>query len=665
VPANKEVAAMSRIGRAGGSAALIALLPVAILADEFRLTPLDDFEDASPWVKGDPNTDLTQKDAAVAPSTDIVKQGKQSLAFMISVNWTPRPGEQYAKGWPMISRIFEEPRDWRAFDRLQFWLYTETEDQLPGDRVLRCGVQHAGEEVRDGDWYTLPGIRRNEWQLMSVPFDPGLDWTDVTGVFFYVAEQWYRDGDRVTFYIDDMQLAARTRPALRSFSATSRIFPRGARVGLSLSLEGDPEGSQLRWQITDPAGRPEAAGETALEGKQVDLRLEVPGLPAGGHYLSVEPVGLDGQGEAPERQFLRTLQQGKRTYLSLITFYTPWLLKADPQQLAVLNDSAYAGVAIPLWGGYYTGPVPEYEELGPKLKEVREALKIDPWPWVFLNRFIGAPEDARGHAGSNADNIDYFRRINILDLDNETGARSDMMAIWRLAVRAAKEWGSPGIVLDMEAYSNYPAYQVSYVAERRGEPVADVIAKCEAVGADLARICEEEYPECIVWSLFSRLDRSARLPGYPGPVYPTVGHMTLGFLKYAKEHAVPCKYLCGGEVTVGYYNPNVEALKGNIARRDANMSPVLARFPDHLFLAGTISPYHDHTILTSWIKDRAGDEPELRTIADFQPMFRTLFDAYDWVWVYASSAGKTVPYNPENSRLYSEVLSAALDEATR
>ena len=74
--------------------------------------------------------------------------------------------------------------------------------------------------------------------------------------------------------------------------------------------------------------------------------------------------------------------------------------------------------------------------------------------------------------------------------------------------------------------------------------------ECEAVGADLARICQEEYPECIIWSLFSRLDRSTRLPGYPGPVYPTVGHMTLGFLEFAKEHDVPCKYLCGGEVTV-------------------------------------------------------------------------------------------------------------------
>jgi len=38
-----------------------------------------------------------------------------------------------------------------------------------------------------------------------------------------------------------------------------------------------------------------------------------------------------------------------------------------------------------------------------------------------------------------------------------------------------------------------------------------------------------------------------------------------------------------------------------------------------------------------------------------------LFDAYDWVWIYASSAGKTQPYNPENNKRYSRVLKAALD----
>jgi hypothetical protein len=46
-------------------------------------------------------------------------------------------------------------------------------------------------------------------------------------------------------------------------------------------------------------------------------------------------------------------------------------------------------------------------------------------------------------------------------------------------------------------------------------------------------------------------------------------------------------------------------------------------------------------------------------------MFRTLFDAYDWVWVYAASAAQTAPYDPQNNRRYSDLLRAALLEARR
>ena len=91
----------------------------------------------------------------------------------------------------------------------------------------------------------------------------------------------------------------------------------------------------------------------------------------------------------------------------------------------------------------------------------------------------------------------------------------------------------------------------------------------------------------------------------------------------------------------------------------------LSTYPNHFRLAGTISPYHDYAILTDWIKRAAGDDPELKTIQDFGPMFRTLFDAYDWVWIYASSAANTQPYDPERNREYSDVLRAALDQAAR
>jgi hypothetical protein len=293
---------------------------------------------------------------------------------------------------------------------------------------------------------------------------------------------------------------------------------------------------------------------------------------------------------------------------------------------------------------------------------VREALKIDPWPWVALNRFIGAPADRRGHGTSRAGNIKYFQRIKGMDLDNAAGARADLLTLWRHAARAARQWKSPGIMIDLEAYNDYRTYGVPFLAKTRGESIDEVIHKCETLGADMAKILEEEFPECIVWSLFSRLERTWQLRDQERRIHSSVSYITLGLLKYAKEHKVPLKFLCGGETTPGYCNKDVPSLKAKIATRDADVAPFLEQFPDHFFLAGTISPFHDYSIATSWIQQRHKNTA-IRSLADFEPQFRTLFDAYDWVWIYASSAAKTQPYSPENNKMYSDVLRKALDDS--
>jgi hypothetical protein len=53
---------------------------------------------AAPWLKGDPQTDMTQAEVGVRPETQIVHEGRQALAFMVRVDWTEKPGEKYPKG---------------------------------------------------------------------------------------------------------------------------------------------------------------------------------------------------------------------------------------------------------------------------------------------------------------------------------------------------------------------------------------------------------------------------------------------------------------------------------------------------------------------------------------------------------------------------------------
>ena len=145
---------------------IIASLGPLYAQQDYTYTPFDDLEDVSAWLKGDPQTDMEQREVGYAASTEFVKQGKQSLAFMVRVDWTPKPGEEYPRGWPMISRQFEEPQDWSEYDRFEFWLYTETEARIPM-RALRCGFGEPNGKAET--WHDVPDIVPGQWQHVSLP----------------------------------------------------------------------------------------------------------------------------------------------------------------------------------------------------------------------------------------------------------------------------------------------------------------------------------------------------------------------------------------------------------------------------------------------------------------------------------------------------------------
>jgi len=212
----------------------------------------------------------------------------------------------------------------------------------------------------------------------------------------------------------------------------------------------------------------------------------------------MELIGPSGEVVDSREQFFNSLEPGKRSYLKLITFYTKPIGEATEEKFRVLNESAYAGGAIPLVGGYDTDPVPTFESFQPQAAMLRRVLTIDPWPWGSVNRFIGARPDGGGHASAHAKRPEYFFRVNGLDLDGRAGNRGDMSALWRHAVRLAKTWNSPGVMIDLEAYNNYRAYDTAWVASERGDSIEAMIVQCEKAGEDLARIIEEEYPRCVV-----------------------------------------------------------------------------------------------------------------------------------------------------------------------
>ena len=372
--------------------------------------------------------------------------------------------------------------------------------------------------------------------------------------------------------------------------------------------------------------------------------------------LALGMMILGGCHSAAERAQGSTAERPKR-YLMLVTFFTKELAAMPPEKLSVANDSPYHGVAVPVIDGYDGDPIPSEAEIEARFAVLDKACTKDLWPWVFTNRIYGQAEIEHSH---NAPQREYFKRFRAIDLNDQAGALSDFYALWRASLRLAKRHGAPGVVIDLEGYNDYRCYKVSYVAKKLGISADEVMTKLRGIGAALGRIVEEEYPEAVIWTLFTALHKPRETLADGRDAYSTVAYMSLGLLDYLKNHDVPALVLDGGESGgPGYYNETLEKLQKSIAERRERFAPWLQMYPGRLALAGTISTWHDASLLTGWIA-KAKDNPNLQTIDDFRPFLKALFDAYPYVWIYAAGAAKHNPYDPEiaakHNAVYREVL---------
>lgn len=352
-------------------------------------------------------------------------------------------------------------------------------------------------------------------------------------------------------------------------------------------------------------------------------------------------------------------------YLLLVTFSTPGLRDLQAPHLEVIAESPYHGMASPLLSAYDVDPVPEPAAFLAVDDFVGQHLPDKHvWPWVFFNRVIGHAPGTEGHAHAGAPAHEYFTRIKGMDLWDEAGALSDWMAIWRLALQVADELGAPGIVLDLEAYNDYRAYDPVYLAERSGKPVEEVIARLQEIGAQMATVIEEERDGALIWTLFSGLDR----PRY-GPenetYYRSVAYLLMGMMDAARENDLGLTIIGGGAVGIGYYNDSLERLQAKIAARAEQLAPLLAERGALFRLGGTIAPWHDPALLTGWAARVAGEDPPFNSIDDFAPMVEELLRSYDFVWIYAASAVGYNPYDLDIAAPYNDMLAGALEAAQR
>ncbi|MBC7287647.1 MAG: hypothetical protein H5T86_06290, partial [Armatimonadetes bacterium] len=272
-----------------------------------------------------------------------------------------------------------------------------------------------------------------------------------------------------------------------------------------------------------------------------------------------------------------------KVYLLLVTFMAPNLARLTDGDLSVLDASPFAGVAVPVVSAYDTSPVPPAEDFRATVAMCRKH-RIQVWPWVFLNRMIG--RHAEGRSLHKDEPAEYFLRIPVLDLSNETGARKDFLDIWRLALRLARDLGAPGIVADFEAYNNYSAYDPRWTAEKRQESPEEVIDKLRGLGADLADIVADEYPGAAIWQLFFDPYYSPYRTPDGQLLTRTTNYVNLGMLDRAVDREIAVTVIDGGETALGYYSPTLERLEAKIRSRDEAARPFLEKYGSRMALAG-------------------------------------------------------------------------------
>ena len=143
-------------------------------------------------------------EATVSQSDQYVHSGKYSVRFRVKVDQNGGQAE-HPSAWLFLKRLFIYPQDWSAYQSLEFYLYVP--EKSPATVLKAAVICSTGEPA----WNTInvKDLPFGQWNKIVIPFSGTTingDLAKVAGIWFYVAESWYKDGDDLNFYLDDLAL---------------------------------------------------------------------------------------------------------------------------------------------------------------------------------------------------------------------------------------------------------------------------------------------------------------------------------------------------------------------------------------------------------------------------------------------------------------------------
>ena len=314
--------------------------------------------------------------------------------------------------------------------------------------------------------------------------------------------------------------------------------------------------------------------------------------------------------------------------------------------------SPYDGVSLSLIDCFSTEPM-DHDRLLLDMKKFKKDTGKDGWPMVYINRMIGSRETSRSHPSQKPEQRAFFAAINGMDVHDRAGARTAFLGYWRTALMLSRETGTPGVILDLEAYNDYQMYDIDSIASAQRESPELVAAGLDSLGSDMADIAAKERPDAVVWTLFTVLaepDKS-RKNGH------SVAYIIKGFLDRCLEKGYRMKVVSGGEVWINYCSESMDDLRGKIALRQTAYAGLLDRYRDNFALGGTVAPWFDSSERKGWAVKRCSDR-QFRKLPDFVPYFQELKKNYDYVWIYAAWGCGYDPTKKADAARYNPVIAS-------
>jgi hypothetical protein len=340
-------------------------------------------------------------------------------------------------------------------------------------------------------------------------------------------------------------------------------------------------------------------------------------------------------------------------YLLLVNTAIARLLKDS--DLAEFGKTPYDGLAISFHYNYDTAPVFSSAMMTEQLLTWKKLAQKDLWPWVYINRMIGAGEAAT----NERTNVPYFHKIQGMDLEDKAGARTDFLQMVQNSLRTAKDTKAPGILLDLEFYNYHSEYDPGEMAAQTGKTVPQVVALLQQLGASIADLAAQTYPNAVLWLPFTGFTHKDFKNIGGQSYYPTPVYISMGLLDQIKNRKYSVTVISGGEGSLGYCHDDVNEFGDAIRKRAAIFAPVLDKYSGALELAGTMTLWRDRAGKSGFIAEDGCAKSSAATIEELQPYLELILKSYRYNWIYGSSNGSYFAFDSERAARFNTVIAAA------